>query len=73
MGGRKGAPENAQIEEEIRKAGGFGTYQILLTVIVVVGMMCGGMVIHGIAYLELPVEEYICNDGQPCSPEAFCA
>jgi MFS family permease len=36
-------------------------------------MMCGGLVIHGLAYLELPVEEYICNNGDVCDQEVFCA
>jgi hypothetical protein len=73
MGGKKGAPESAQIEEEINKAGGFGKYQILLTIIVIAGMVCGGMVIHGLAYLELPCEAFICNTGDSCKKEEFCA
>jgi hypothetical protein len=35
-------------------------------------MMSGGFIMHGIAYLELAPNMYICNDGSPCSPETFC-
>ena len=44
------------MENELIKAGGFGRYQWMATIIVVLGMMSGGFVINGIAYLELPVE-----------------
>jgi hypothetical protein len=43
------------VENELIKAGGFGRYQWMATIIVVLGMMSGGFVINGIAYLELPV------------------
>jgi len=36
------------------------------------GMLSGGFVIHGIAYMELAPNMYICSDGQPCTPEVFC-
>jgi len=41
----------------LNKAGGFGSYQWMATIIVILGMMTGGFVMHGLAYLELPVGE----------------
>lgn len=35
--------------------------------------MSGGMIAHGIAYLELPPDMYICSDGVPCGRKVFCA
>lgn len=35
-------------------------------------MLSGGFVLHGIAYLELAPNEYLCN-GTPCTAEEFCA
>ena len=72
MGGKKGSAPSNQVEEEMIKAGGFGRYQWAITFIVISGMMCGGFVIHGIALLELPVEEYICSDGSSCTPKEYC-
>ncbi len=38
----------------------------------IMGMLSGGFVLHGIAYLELAPNEYLC-DGVPCTPQEFCA
>ena len=37
----------------MEKAGGCGRYQLWVTVIMMAGMLSGGMLIHGVAYLEL--------------------
>ena len=47
-------------------------YQWLVCLIMIMGMMSGGFIIHGIAYLELAPNMYICNDGTLCEPVDFC-
>jgi hypothetical protein len=48
-------------------------YQWLACIIMITGMMSGGFVIHGIAYLELAPDMWICANGLPCTTEEFCA
>lgn len=53
------------MDESIVKAGGFGRFQWYTCIVVIVGMMAGGFVTHGIAYLELEPHEgvgYICKE-----------
>lgn len=57
---------------ELDKAGGFGFYQFMVCIIINVGMMSGGFVIHGIAYLELAPNRYFLPDGTSVTPEEFC-
>lgn len=71
MGGGGRQKECVQVEAELEKAGGFGVYQWLTVTIVIAGMLSGGFVIHGIAYLELEPNMYLC-DGVSCTPEEFC-
>ena len=47
-------------------------YQLLVCLIMITGMMSGGFVIHGIAYLELAPNMYICTGGRKCDPVEFC-
>lgn len=58
----------------MEKAGGCGRYQLWVTVIMMAGMLSGGMLIHGVAYLELaptgpgtdpltaPYTQYMCTN-----------
>lgn len=71
MGGGARQKESVQVEMELEKAGGFGVYQWLTCIIMITGMLSGGFVLHGIAYLELEPNMYIC-EGSPCTPEVFC-
>lgn len=72
MGGGR-MKEAVQVERELDLAGGFGMYQWLACIIMITGMMSGGFVIHGIAYLELAPDMWICANGLPCTTEEFCA
>jgi hypothetical protein len=36
------------------------------------GMLSGGFVLHGIAYMELAPNQYYCPGHVPCTPEEFC-
>lgn len=75
MGGGGRQKECVQVEAELAKAGGFGYYQWMTCIIIIMGMMSGGFVIHGIAYLELEPNRYYCDEAGvkiSCSPEEFC-
>lgn len=58
MGGAGRGKECVQVERELQRAGGFGIYQWLVCLIIISGMMSGGFIMHGIAYLELAPNMY---------------
>lgn len=61
------------MERELNLAGGFGRYQWFVCIIMISGMLSGGFVLHGIAYLELAPNQYYCEPGHyACTPEEFC-
>ena len=70
--------DNTPIDSELAKAGGFGRFQLFITLVMVFAMQSGGFIAHGIAILELAPKEpgYICtkDGGTPyiCSPDDFC-
>ena len=79
-GGRKG-PDNTPIDAELKRAGGFGRFQVLILLDIVFGIMSVNLLTHGIAILELEPDEnngYMCKADAahaadwPCSAEEFC-
>lgn len=63
MGGGGRQKATPQIDIELDRAGGFGKYQLLATIIMITGMISGGFVIHGLAYMELEPSYYMCDVG----------
>ena len=63
MGGGGRQKATPQIDIELDRAGGFGRYQLLATIIMITGMISGGFVIHGLAYMELEPSYYMCDVG----------
>ena len=53
-GGGRGQPDNTPIDHELGRAGGFGRFQVFITLTVVLGIMSLNLLTHGIAILELP-------------------
>lgn len=77
-GGGKSGPESAQLEAEFDKTGGCGRYQLVIGFIIILGMMCGGFVVHGLAILEMKPTSWMCPTGadgalESCDSDTFCA
>ena len=79
-GGAKGNdPKQAEVNAAIDAAGGFGRFQMITLLAVILCMVSGGFITHGIAYLELVPHEpgYICTNKvtgneEKCDPDFFC-
>lgn len=78
-GGGRAGPDNTPIDGELERAGGFGRFQIFITLTVIAGIMSCNLLTHGIAILELPPVEpgFICTTdtdpvGYVCAPADFC-
>ena len=54
-------------DDVIKKAGGFGLYQLAMTVSMILGNNGPGLVVYGIAYFELE-PTYICHYSSPPDP-----
>ena len=74
MAGGSSRPDNTPINSELIKLGGFGKYQIFITIVIVLGMHSGALIAKAFPILEKAPQEpngYICTNSTteyPCDP-----
>ena len=63
--------DKTPINMELQKAGGWGRFQWVIVVSMILGQISGGFIAHGVAYLELPpvYPGYLCKDST--NPQAI--
>ena len=67
-----------EMDDVIRRTGGFGRFQILTTLILTLSFTSGGYVIYCIPLLEYMPEDYFCRTSttapwEPCDHDAYCS